>query len=364
MIAELNFNQPSVQNLTNREFKQRIAFIAHTRKPKLFRHDPSFIYRCENLGLSLQAQGHEVHYLHWTQLRPTMHFDVIVFHRPRYSTLWYALFCWLQRQAITLVADVDDLIFDPKLAHYSPGVVNALVSLAQTKQQFSNNYRALACFEQLTVSTQPLAHHIKTCLPVANVQILPNAVHHSWRNLSIAPTAPPLIINYFSGTRSHDRDFAVYAQALTAFLKAHSQAQLHITGPLNCTLKARHGQIIAHEKRPFADYAPRVRHGWLNLAPLEHTPFTACKSALKVIEAGYWNIPTLCSSLPDAQRFAQSGAVFADDGNDCLQALEALLNPDTYAKLTHNLSARVLQQADIETVRALFLQFIAIESPH
>ena len=35
-----------------------IAFVACTRNRRLFRQDSSFIYRCENLGLALQAAGH------------------------------------------------------------------------------------------------------------------------------------------------------------------------------------------------------------------------------------------------------------------------------------------------------------------
>jgi hypothetical protein len=58
-----------------------IAFLACNRNPQLFWRDPSFVYRCENLGLALQKLGHRVTWLHWSQLRPGQRFDVAVFHR-------------------------------------------------------------------------------------------------------------------------------------------------------------------------------------------------------------------------------------------------------------------------------------------
>jgi hypothetical protein len=350
---------------SNQSSKLRIAFVAHTKNAKVFRQDASFVYRCENLGLALQKAGHEVRWLHWTAIRPFDTFDVVVFHRPRYCTLWYAMFCWLKRSGCTLIADVDDLIFDTELVCYSPGVLNNLLSLEKIQQQFTANYRALACFEQITVSTQPLAQHIERCFPKTQWQVLPNAVHDSWKGLATQTViSPQPVITYFSGTRSHDRDFAVYAPALTQFLADNAEVQLHITGLLQFNLKARREQIVHHEKVAFAQYANLVQQAWLNLSPLEKTPFTECKSALKVIEAGFWNIPTLCSPFSDALRFESAGAVFAADEQSCFTALNALLNPEYYALISADLSTRVLAQASAEYSKQLFLQFIRVKTTH
>jgi hypothetical protein len=176
--------------------------------------------------------------------------------------------------------------------------------------------------------------------------------------------SPQPIITYFSGTRSHDRDFAVVAPAISQFLADNTAVKLHVTGPLRFNLTARHGQVIHHEKVAFIHYAHLVRHAWLNLAPLENTPFTQCKSALKIIEAGFWNIPTLCSPFADAQRFESAGAVFAQDEHYYFTALNALLNPEYYARITTELSTRVLAQANAEHSQQLFLQFIMAKHTH
>ena len=338
----------------------RIGFLACNRNPRLFRQDPSFVYRCENLGLALQAMGHQVSWLHWSALRLAQRFDIVVFHRPRHSLRWRSLLWWLRRHGSTVVADVDDLVFDTDLAQHSPGVLNGLVPLPQIRRQFAEHAAALACCERVTVSTQPLAAHVHRCFREALVQVLPNAVHLAWRaaddGCGVDSRRP--LLTYFPGTRSHDRDFAVYAQGVAAFLAAHASARLEVTGPLRLDLRARPGQVVQHDKVPFAHYAERVRAAWVNLAPLEATPFTRCKSALKVLEAGFWNVPTVCSPLPDAERFGSAGAVLASDGPACFEALQALTAPAYRAAITQGLSPRVLAQADVWRVAEEFLQFV------
>lgn len=341
----------------------RIGFLACNRNPLLFRQDPSFVYRCENLGLALQAMGHQVSWLHWSALRLAQRFDIVVFHRPRHSLRWRSLLWWLRRHGTTVLADVDDLVFDTDLAQHSPGVLNNLVPLPQIRRQFAEHAAALACCERVTVSTQPLAAHVHRCFQEAAVQVLPNAVHLAWcadrAGCGVKSRQP--VLTYFPGTRSHDRDFSVYTEGVAAFLAANVDARIEVTGPLRFDLRARSGQVVHHEKVPFAHYVERVRAAWVNLAPLEATPFTRCKSALKVIEAGFWNVPTVCSPLPDAERFVSAGAIFASDSSACFEALQALTAPPYHASVTQGLSPRVLAQADVRHVAEAFLKFAGAE---
>jgi hypothetical protein len=172
------------------------------------------------------------------------------------------------------------------------------------------------------------------------------------------PGAP--VITYLPGTRSHDRDFAVYAEGVAAFLAKYPEARLEVTGPLDFTLPARAGQVVHREKVPFDRYHDRVRAGWVNLAPLEVTPFTRCKSALKVLEAGYWGVPTVCSPIPDAVRFEDAGALFADDAEGCYVRLEAMMDEAGYRRATEGLSARVLAVADVDREAGRFLELAGV----
>ena len=326
-----------------------VAFVACNRNAERFREDPSFIYRCQNLAAALEAQGHRTALLHLRQFPFSPAFDVAIFHRPQRS--WRLRFALGQakRCGTMVLADLDDLIFDPDLAGFSPGVLNGLIPLAATRKTFLAHRRALTLFEGVTVATAPLAEHLRSLSPAARVAVLPNGVHHSWLSLPPKNTRPPAepVITYFPGTPSHDRDFAAIAAPLTEFLRRHSEARLRIAGPLRFEIGARPGQIIHREKVPFDSFASLFQGAWVNLAPLEPTPFTRCKSALKVLEAGFWNVPTICSPSPDAARFEGAGAFAAAEPDAWLERLEYFRDPDRYRQATTGLRQRVLERAAV-----------------
>lgn len=83
------------------------AFVACNRNAQLFQQDPAFICLCENWGLALQEIGHYVTWMYWTALCPLQRFDVVVFHRPRYSLRWRTLLWRLKRNDTTLIAEVE-----------------------------------------------------------------------------------------------------------------------------------------------------------------------------------------------------------------------------------------------------------------
>lgn len=350
-------------------------FIACNRNPLRFHKDPSFIYRCENLGAALECAGYRVSYCHLSNALLMDSPDVVIFHRPSYSYLFFGIFSWFKSRGVTLIADIDDLIFDPCLANYSPGVLNDLVPLKIAKRKFLANFEALNKFDAITVSTEPLATHLQRCFPKVKVEVISNAVHHSWVGNERCPLRssgiPGLktknlkeqlspVVTYFPGTRSHDLDFSIFASGVEAFLDKYPQATFDVTGPLEFEMSARSGQIIHREKLPFELYHQRFSNAWVNLAPLQATPFTQCKSALKVLEAGYWGVPTICSPLPDAERFRNRGALAVVDAQDCFKQLDAMMDPRYYYDMTDDLSARVLAIADVEKKGQQFLHFVKL----
>lgn len=123
----------------------------------------------------------------------------------------------------------------------------------------------------------------------------------------------PVTIAYFSGTRSHDRDFASIAPAVVRVLKTYPNAILVIAGPLK--LGNVFGEVskrIVH--LPFADRKRHFRNIAsvdINLAPLEvGDAFCEAKSELKWIEAGAVGVPTVAS----ATRTFREAIVDGEDG--------------------------------------------------
>lgn len=339
-----------------------IAFVACNKNPARFGADPSFIYRCENLGAGLRALGAEVWLGHLSRFPWRRRFDWVVFHRPRAS--WYFRFvhACLRSRGIGTSADFDDLVFDPAFAEYSPGVVNGLVGLSETIRNFSLHREALAAFTSVTVSTQPLAEAIARQYGQTAVYVLPNAVHWSWQamsevNVSRADVRP--VISYLPGTRSHDKDFSLVSNVVAQVLDKHPEVVLSVTGPLSFSIRARQDQIEHHEKLPFSRFHERFSGVSVNLAPLDQTPFTRCKSALKVIEGAFWNVPTICSPLPDAERFMDDGVLFAPEPEAFGGWLERLLlEPEFHSKVSSGLRQRVLEKANVYEFARDWLEWV------
>ncbi len=334
-----------------------VSFIATNRRPELFHQDPSFIYRCDNLARALGSQGWQTRTVHIKNLTVKNTEHCAVFHRPRTSPGLSWLTWRLRRRGIRLIADFDDLVFDPDYARYSPAVLNNILPLHKVKRTYSASRKALGLFDVITVSTQPLLEHVRRLVPDKQVHVLPNAVHYSWIGNSSVPNDnfDSRIITYFPGTRSHDRDFGMIAPVMERFLEKYPDTRLRITGHLNQRIRARDGQVEQMPRVPFSDYVNHLKLGWVNLAPLETTPFNYCKSALKVLEAGYWGIPSVCSPNPDVERFANAGALVASTEQEWFDVLEKLRERKHDQAETENLRNRVLTLGDPEEQAERFI---------
>lgn len=308
--------------------KRRILFVAGNKNSAKFLSDPAFIYRCQNPALALSEQGHDVKCIHYKDLSQQKNpVDLIIFHRPCFRDLKAR---WLlaaelkkrRRQGTVLIADFDDLVFNPAHAEFSPGFINGYVSLQQTQKNFVQHAKTLSYFDALTVSTQPLKTFATEQFNTDNIFWLPNSPHFLWQEKVPAATSSDTFdICYLPGTRSHDKDFALITEPLADFLSEHQDARLKITGVLDKErlpghLKRLSQQILWREKQPYDNYWQVVNSGHLHLAPLQDTVFNRCKSALKAIEANFFDRPVIASPIPDMQRFSSPGAQLAKTADD------------------------------------------------
>ncbi len=342
------------------------VFVATNKNKKRYSQDPSFVYRCQNSAKGLQKQGHTTELIHLKDLHSFKRGDVFVFHRPSFSVRLWILVKLLSLRECFVMMDVDDLIFDVDYASESPAYINNILPLKKVKKQFQRNLKAFKLFSYFSVSTPPLQEHIKQLIPhVIDTIVLPNAVFESWKELSPSATNQTSakidtqkIISYFPGTRSHDRDFATIQKPLEDFLKHHPDTILKITGELNFQLDIPKDQIHYQPRVPFAVHWKNYERVWVNLAPLEPTHFNHCKSALKVIEAGYFNIPTITINNSDTQRFQKAGALIATDHTTLYNHLIALRDSITYHQIIHNLQEKILDQADAVEISKNLIKFV------
>jgi O-antigen biosynthesis protein len=103
-------------------------------------------------------------------------------------------------------------------------------------------------------------------------------------------------LGYFSGTASHNLDFAVITEAIFEIMKKYEKVKLLLAGPLDTENKLNEfGSRV--ERLPLV---PRGRHyenifkANINLAPLVlGDPYCEAKSELKFFEAGILEVPTV-----------------------------------------------------------------------
>ncbi|MDQ1245371.1 MAG: hypothetical protein QG565_1712 [Campylobacterota bacterium] len=313
----------------------KFLFVACNKNKKLYRQDASFIYRCENLAYQLELLGYRCESVHIEELNPFLSYDVIFFHRPIYSLKLHLSVAILKHKGALCIVDADDLVFDTRYSAYSPAYINGAWNLQKVQNRFKKTYKAFRLFKNFTLSTEPLQRHIIELFPKANTFVLPNSVHYSWlsKEFTAQRNSDMKIISYLPGTKSHDRDFAIVQNALECFLVKHKDVRIHITGPLDFVLNVPKDKVSYKFKVPFKLHYKNYENVWLNIAPLEQNPFTESKSALKVIEAGFFKIPTLCSSNSDNLRFSKAGAIVVENPNKWFDALESMYDSQEYKRV-------------------------------
>ena len=100
---------------------------------------------------------------------------------------------------------------------------------------------------------------------------------------------------YFSGTPSHNKDFATITDALITIMQKYENTKLILAGPLEQEngLNEFKDRIIVLPLVPRGEHYRNIQKADINLVPLENTPFCEAKSELKFFEAGVLGIPTV-----------------------------------------------------------------------
>lgn len=336
--------------------KLRIAFVSSSPSIRRYRRDASFIYRCENLAHALSHMGHKPSLLHISALLIRRDFDVAVFLRPQRSWLFDYVTDRLRRRGTVLIGDADDLIFDPDCAQFRPSVRNDLASVEKVRKGFALNAEALAKLDKLQFSTDELKRRYLALNPEAKCTVIPNAGYRLWHVVPPKTEIAERNISYFSGTKTHDKDFAIVAPVLKKLLDRHTDLKIRIVGPV--ALDLQHERVVRVPKVPFSDYPQLVAASYISIAPLEDTPFNQCKSALKSIEAGMMNVPTVVSSVGDFAKMHMRGVLHANSTEEWETQLEFALDRQNYKELATGLRERTLAVTNVDSCAEAFVRFL------
>lgn len=267
---------------------------------------------------------------------------VIVWFRapfdPARRTVEVLEYCRINR--IRTVFDIDDYVFEPSIIDSVAGVAELSAAQRADYEWGVRAYRSLlfSC-ELATTTTKLLADKMREL--GRDAHIVPNTVNFQQRDLASklrqerAATDDRIRICYFSGSKTHARDFAQCAGAIQSVMRKNPKVVFRLVGLLDLD-----DSWIPFAERieragfmPSLDMLRSLSQCEINLAPLEEGDlFCEGKSELKFFEAGLVDVPTIASRT---QPFA---AAIADGENGLLASTPA----EWEAKLT-----RLVGDADL-----------------
>ncbi len=298
--------------MTNR--KSSVLFVSSTARNDRPFLDISTRYRCFHMADALSQRGYRCQVISQQRLQGAPEiadsFDRLVFHRPQLTDqIAERLLRWTETKRA--VADFDDLIFDVKNAD-NTSMVRKNPSASKTVRNFvAANAGATGMFSLATYSTTPLKKRADELFSSSNNAVVHNALDRAQIGMSrlvrqhAGTSKRRYRLGYFSGTATHNADFAMIAEPLARALTANPRDRLLIVGPLD--LPAPLGGFLDRIER--LDFVPFVRLPALMaqvdtvLAPLEESPFNSCKSGLKFFEAALVGCRVVATPIPDIDRF-------------------------------------------------------------
>lgn len=228
-------------------------------------------------------------------------FKVFIFQRVLFTSAVAKLIGRIKEGKKEIIFEADDLIFDPEYLtkmdffHQMNDLEKKLYTNGLGVEILNDPY-VRTCVTSTSFLASKLEEKSKKVFVVKNKL--------SDRELEIADhiIARPkkkdgsVRIGYYSGTFSHNKDFATVTDVLKIILEKHRNVNLVLAGPLDMENKLNEfsGRIEILPRVSRDEYYANVRKCDINIVPLEAgNPFCEAKSEIKFIEAGVLGIPTV-----------------------------------------------------------------------
>ncbi len=326
-VAAFDYSDPWHLRLADRlkqlaRGRRRVAYFYERADNSTFR------YRVYNMAQVLNEQPDEVSaaYFFLDDLAQQEQIcelaDLLVICRTRYDARVAALIAGFRSRGKRVLFDTDDLVFNPDYAHL-------LVSTLDLDSRdprvwddwFAYTARLGATLRQCdgAIATNPhLAEQI-TAFSGLPARVIPNFLNREQLDISDrlfeAKRRIPLgdsglvHLGYFSGSPSHNRDFAMVVPALEALLEDDPGLGVVVVGYIEPgPALERFGPRV--QRFPFQDYVnlqKLIASVEYNLMPLQYNVFTNCKSELKYFDAAVVGTVSVASPTATYQAAIRHG---------------------------------------------------------
>jgi glycosyltransferase involved in cell wall biosynthesis len=255
-------------------------------------------------------------------------------------------------RAIPVLFDIDDLIFDPALEGQVDGLEGMPPDELALWWRGVRRYRtSMELADAYVGSTATLCEHAHavTGMPAHR---FPNGVgallaRRSDAALRADRTPGPVRIGYFSGTTTHNADWAFVEPAVIAALEKHPDVELWVGGHLTTTpaLAPYADRVRTLPFVPWYDLPGILRDVDVCLAPLtEDSLFNEAKSAIKWLEAALVETPVVASPTQPFRESVQDGVTgfLPSDAAGWADAIERLVADPA---LRRSMGARARREA-------------------
>ncbi len=315
-------------------FEERIAALtAKSRRIAYFYGRPdtsTFRYRVFNMVEALEAAPDldiSASWFTWDDLWTAESFldraDVLVLCRVSYEANVHRLITRARARGLPILFDIDDLIFDTDYTHLIVETLDQEMHEDKTwLHWFGLIGRVGATLRQCDgaiVTNQILAEKVRQFAPWIDARVVPNFLNRRQQRISCDiynaksnsgfARDGQVCAGYFSGTPTHNRDFAIVAQTLARLLGEYPQLTLRVVGFLEPK-----GALLKHKSRievfPLQDFLNLQRligQVEINIAPLQMNEFTNCKSELKYFEAAIAGTLTIATPTFTFERAIRDG---------------------------------------------------------
>jgi glycosyltransferase involved in cell wall biosynthesis len=246
---------------------------------------------------------------------------------------------------VKIIFDVDDLVIEPRLIPLVVETVTAVPRDSNSEEALWNYWYAYVSRLRATmdkcdlafVPTVPLADFISNELAF-HCEVVPNFMDKAQINFSDElfefkssrnfRRDGKFTLGYFSGSPSHNKDFAIASTALVQFMKNHEEVELIVGGYIDTDLFSLNDLSRKVTRLPYTNHLElqkNISSVEVNLAPLQQNQFTYCKSVLKYFDAAAVGVPTIASPTPNMEQaimMGSNGYICSD--NEWLDILERL----------------------------------------
>lgn len=338
----------------------------------------SALYRSHNVSEELNLNG----FKSFVTISESPHlldyadsFKVFIFQKVSSSDRIGKFINKIKFQNKEIIFETDDLVFDPRYLANADYLKN--INVLEKKQyekgiggEIVNDDYVKVC----TTTTSFLADKLRECgkkvfvvpnkLSKSDVEIADNIIKHKAYSIEQKTKcsmlhAPCSIIKlgYFSGTISHNKDFATITDALMRIMKKYPQIKLFLVGPLDIENKLNKfkNRIVQLPYVSREKHFENISKVDINLAPLEiGNPFCESKSELKFFEAGIVGVPTVASAtktFKEAISDGTTGFVVSDTDEWFLRLERLILSSEERSRMGQEARKKALERYTTETAK-------------